>query len=130
MLVHDYECKSCGNISEHYIVNYDNIPDIIPCPVCNNVAHKIFSKAKTPITDAAWIRDVLEVVQKDSDKRHCQEFLHNPTRDNYKIWMKKEGVRHIEAGEKPGRPKPAPSQNVITEKLMKQRMRKRRIEIR
>ena len=129
MLVHDYECKSCGNISEYYIINSSKIPDTIPCPVCTNTAHKVFLKAKAPHTNAAWVRDVLEVVQKDSDEQHCQEFLKDPTKVNYKKWMAGEGVRHMEPGEKPRRPPSQPPAHVITEKIMQKRMNDRRIEI-
>lgn len=122
MLVHDYECRNCGNIFEYYIADSNNIPDITPCPVCNNGAYLVFLKAGTPITDAPWIRSVTEVVDKDPSKRHCQEFLKNPTRDNYKIWIRKEGFRHIEAGEKPGRPE---QKSITTEMLMEHRQKKR-----
>ena len=77
-----------------------------------------------------WIKSIREVVEKGSDKPHCQEFLKNPTRDNYKKWMKGEGLRHLEAGEKPGRPTPSPNTATTTDMLMKHRQEKRSLCLR
>ena len=55
---------------------------------------------KRDTVDAPWISTVLEVVEKGSDKPHCNEFLKHPTRANYNTWKNKEGVRHLEQGER------------------------------
>jgi hypothetical protein len=46
----------------------------------------------------SWMYKTLEVVNKDGG-RHCQEFLKNPNRDNYKGWLNGEGLRPLEEGE-------------------------------
>jgi len=106
-----------------------DFPNAIGCPVCNGKAYKIISIPGSNLASESpdWIKSITEVVQKDGGQ-HCQEFLKNPTRDNYKNWMNKEGVRHLEPGERT-RPKPSPPEHIITEKLLKKRMERRRIEI-
>lgn len=98
MIMHCYECKTCKEITER-LVDSSDIPDSIDCPVCCGFAKKIFIPSQTNPVDASWINTVLEVVDKDSGKPHCQEFLKHPTRSNYKGWMKGEGLRHLEDGE-------------------------------
>ena len=128
MISHDYECQSCKKITEHY-VDSDNIPDQILCPVCNNIANKVFLSAKSSMVNASWLCSVLEVVEKGSEKQHCNEFLKNPTRSNYGKWLKKEGIRHLESGERLT-PAPPPPEHIITEKLLEKRRERVRIEIR
>ena len=48
--------------------------------------------------DPMWLNGTLEVVNKDGGP-HCQDFLKNPNRSNYKSWMKGEGLRPLEEGE-------------------------------
>jgi len=104
MPLYDYECKRCGSITEK-IRSFDD--KIISCPKCNNgVAVRIMSSSKvnTANDDAEWIRSVTEVVEKGTDKPHCNEFLKNPTRTNLREWMKGEGLRHMDPNE--GKKKP------------------------
>jgi len=72
-----------------------------------------------------WIKSIREVVNKEGGS-HCQQFLKDPTRDNYKAWMTKEGIRHLEVGEKPGRPT---QREVTADDLMKHRKEKRSLTI-
>ena len=107
-------------------------PVTVQCPSCQGIASKIISIPGSNLASESppWIRSVLEVVEKNSGKRCCQEFLRNPTRDNYKKWMVGTGLRPLEAGEKPGRPDPTPETSVITEKLMRHRQEKRALCLR
>ena len=73
-----------------------------------------------------WIKSITEVVDKDSNKPHCKAFLKNPTRDNYKAWMKGEGVRHMESGENLSRPA---QKEITADQLMKYRREKRSLRI-
>lgn len=104
MPIYDFECTNpdCKNVSEH-VVNLGTSE--VSCPACGSPAAKIFSPmgAGTFNEDAAWIRSVLEVVAKDSTKPYTQEFLRRPTRANMQRWMRAEGIRHVEDGEKPAR---------------------------
>lgn len=99
MIIHEYQCELCEDVTEH-LVESDNIPDITHCPICNGNAVRIVSISHTAPVDSAWISDVLEVVNKKSPDAHCKEFLRHPTRSNYKAWMKGEGLRPLEDGER------------------------------
>ena len=50
-------------------------------------------------------------------------------RTNYKNWMKGEGLRPFDPGEKPNRPE-EPNQAHITNELMKMRQKRHRMEVR
>lgn len=76
--------------------------------------------------DAPWIRSVLEVVDKDSTKPHVVAFRENPTRTNYNLWMKGEGLRPLENGEK--RRKEDNTEKAV-EYLLKKRYERRAISI-
>lgn len=131
MILYQYQCQECNKISEQ-MFNMSACPDTAQCPFCQAVASKIISIPSQNLASESpdWVKSIVDVVEKGSNKPHCQEFLKNPTRDNYKIWKKLEGVRHLEAGEKPGRPKPTPEAHVITSMLMAARQKKRSIELR
>lgn len=107
-------------------------PATVKCPSCKGIARKIISIPGSNLASESpdWIKSIREVVEKDSDKPHCQEFLKDPTRDNYKKWMEGEGLRHLEAGEKPGRPTPSPDIAITTDMLMKHRQEKRQLCLR
>jgi hypothetical protein len=96
--------------------------------MCQGIARKIISIPGPNLASESpdWIKSIREVVDKDGGC-HCQEFLKDPTRDNYKKWMVGENVRHLETGEKPGRPAPTPKTHIITDKLMQRRQEKRAI---
>jgi putative FmdB family regulatory protein len=102
LIIKDYECRECGNVTEHYVKTPP--PATTQCPECNGVAEKIVTISQTIPIDAAWIHDVLAVVDKSGKKPHCNEFLKHPTRANMKAWMKGEGLRHRDPGE-PATPK-------------------------
>lgn len=131
LILYNFQCQQCNQVSEHFF-NMSDCPVTVQCKKCKGIAHKIISVSGPSLISESpdWIRSVLEVVEKGSDKQHCQEFLKDPTRDNYHKWMKGANVRHIEAGEKPGRPNSAPESSVITDMLMKHRQEKRALCLR
>jgi hypothetical protein len=92
-MLYDYEC-SCGLIQER-IEPPEKMK--VRCP-CGKMAKRIISAAKvyTANEDAPWLKTVLEVVSKDDDAPHVVRFRENPTRSNYKAWMKGEGLRPLE----------------------------------
>lgn len=128
MILYSFQCSECNEISEHFF-DIAICPRKIECPVCQGIAFKIISIPGPNIASGSpdWIKSIKGVVNKEGG-RHCQEFLRDPTRVNYQRWMKVEGVRHMEHGEKHGRPDPTPSTHVITEKLMQKRMENRKLE--
>jgi DNA-directed RNA polymerase subunit RPC12/RpoP len=126
MILVDMECNSCGYRFEKFIES-DIV--LIPCPKCNHWAKRIFTMNKVNIAlDTSWIKTVREVVDKDSKEPHTVEFLKNPTRENYHKWMKKEGIRPLENGEKPKKREKVDERKILKEVLEKDAKR-RRIEI-
>ena len=128
MPVFDYEC-SCGHTEERiesYSVNY------VVCPHCGGKAEKIISFTKVSIAnqDAAWIRSVRRVVEKDSGKLHSERFLKEPTRTNYHRWMKSEGVRPLEANEKPAKVNEKEAHNKIVKEVYYKHRKRCSISIR
>ena len=124
MPIYDTECRECG-FEQEVISGVDEYP---PCSKCGGPTNRLIS-ARGPNCaneDAAWIRDVLEVVDKEGGP-HCQRFLHNPTRRNYLRWKAEEGVRHFEPGEKPVTKLPDPAR--IKHYLMTKLQKRRRIEV-
>ena len=99
MILKDYECQECGNISEVFITGI--APKAGICPDCKGKTVKIVSMSQTSPVDPGWLNSTLSVVDKHNPEPHCTEFLKHPTRANYKNWMKGEGLRHLETGEKP-----------------------------
>ena len=91
-------CKSCDNEFE-VIAGYDE--EILPCEKCGKDAKRIisFNKVNTINDDAQWIKDCLEVVDKESINPVDVAFCKNPSRSNYKAWMKENNLRPMEPGE-------------------------------
>jgi putative FmdB family regulatory protein len=99
MPIYEYLCDDCGGTEER-IYPVTNIRKSVKCR-CGGKAKRIITASGhfTANQDAAWIRSVREVVSKDPRKKHCQEFLKNPTRQNYHNWMKQEGLRPLDKNE-------------------------------
>lgn len=126
LVVRDFRCKECNAIKED-IVDVESMNT--QCE-CGGVAEKIFSVRNTAPNDAAWISSVRDVVDKNPDKPHCQDFLKHPTRSNYENWKKKEGLRHLEPGEKPPQPESRESRKArIKPKLMEKLKEREAVEI-
>ena len=106
MPVYDMECRNpeCG-------LNFEVVAgmnEMVECPTCGFECDRLIgvSGVNTANQDAAWLKSVHEVVDKQSDKPETREFLKNPTRDNYHRWMKAEGIRPFESGERTRPEKP------------------------
>jgi len=84
--------------------------------------------------EAPWLNSVLDVVAKDSDKPHTKAFLAEPTRTNYKKWMKAEGIRPLENGEQHAsrvmqQQREAEFERSAVENAMRRLQERRRIEM-
>jgi putative FmdB family regulatory protein len=105
MPLYDYECEdgSCCALFE----TLAGIDEHVECPYCGFSAKRLISVSGVNVAnqDAEWIRSVTEVVDKDSNKPATREFLKEPTRKNYHAWMKSEGIRPYEPGERKTPPK-------------------------
>lgn len=99
MPIFDFQCDKCGAIFEQYV--HDATIPYVTCRECKDGhAAKQFSFRSAYKEDANWLASVLEVVDKDSDKPHVRKFLENPTRTNWRNWMKGEGLRPLENNER------------------------------
>ena len=91
-------CKSCKTEFE-VIAGYSE--EILPCEKCGKDAKRIisFNKVNTINNDASWIRDCLEVVDKESINPIDRAFLKDPSRRNLEAWKKENNLRPMEPGE-------------------------------
>ncbi len=104
-------------------------PRNIKCSSCEGKAQKIICIPGSDNTKESpdWVKSIIEVVDKEGGA-HCQQFIKNPTRENLNNWMKTEGVRHFEPGEKLSRPK-VPDVSVMADKIMQKRKKDHMIEV-
>lgn len=98
MPIYDYECQDpkCGYLETDRFAHIDE--QELKCPKCNNTSKRIISLSGIHCAndDAAWIRSVTEVVEKDPSCKASMQFLKNPTRTNYKRWLDAKNLRHVE----------------------------------
>jgi hypothetical protein len=126
--IYQVKCPECGKEDE-VITNVDNRETA--CRFCSGGRTARVPAVRGPglaNEDTPWVRSVLEVVDKESKAPHVVEFLKNPTRSNMRAWMKKEGIRHWESGEKPRKFEFDESRHA--EKVMEMKIRRERYEIR
>lgn len=128
MPLYNYECPDCGVIIEK-VFKLKRCPRHIKCSVCKGKARKIICIPGADNTKESpdWVKSIIEVVDKEGGA-HCQRFIKNPTRKNLETWMKVEGVRHFEPGEKFSKPK-APDLSGMADAIMKKRKKDHTIEV-
>jgi hypothetical protein len=133
MILADFECLGCKKITEA-IVPMGSVA--VKCPDCGDDAKRIISFGRGPDAgrdDPAWIKSVVDVVDKDSQKPHVKAFVRNPTRRNYHAWMKGEGLRPLEneRGAPPvyRKPREAFDHNRVAAEVARRRQERNRIEI-
>jgi hypothetical protein len=100
--IYDFECRS-HHVTEHLVHPERKKVD---CSVCGKVAKRIISVTGQYMgnQDAPWLKSTLEVVDRSNPAPHVQAFVKNPTRANYKAWMKREGIRPMDHSEHGGPP--------------------------
>ena len=100
MPVYDFQCKACGFIKEYIMSIKDSEELGCTCRKCCGDMDKIISASKQYCgnDDASWLKSVTEVVDPTTG-RAASEFSKNPTRSNYKAWMKESGIRPLENNE-------------------------------
>ena len=131
MPIYDFECQ-CGRIFESIVpVNCTESE----CEECGMPAKRIISVAGQYCSnqDARWLKTVLEVVDKDSKKPADVEFRNNPTRENYKRWMKENKIRPVDYSVNGGPPTytrpPEPDLRKLGDELYRKHRERKRIEI-
>lgn len=121
MPAYDYRCTQCDLIHETFYRMNDK-PKTIPCPECGGESVSHPSIGAILGDEAAWLNSVREVVD-PSGGEHCQRFLRDPSRANYKDWMQKSNLRHLEPGEerraKPSKAEREREKKARTDKAMK-----------
>jgi hypothetical protein len=134
MPIYDYQCSNpaCNEITES-VESIDT--ECIICPKCHYMAARMFSPMGTVrfADDAAWLKTVLEVVDKDSKAPHVVAFLKDPTRSNYRAWMKGEELRPRDPAERPHKmtEKEARADHQRrTEYAMQRHIERKRLEVR
>ena len=127
MPLYDQECTECGYEFEVFAGMEE---DVHPCEICGAPSKRLITCGGIFVSnqDAGWLKSVVDVVDKDSDKPHCVEFRKNPTRANYHRWMKGEGLRPLEPGEKLIRPDP-PNEEKINKEVWEKHRKRMAIEI-
>jgi len=125
MPLYDYECTICGKTTESI---QSVAQSCIKCE-CGAVAKRIISCSGhfTANEDTGWLKTVPEVIDRDTKNPVAKEFVKNPTRSNYKAWMKSEGIRPMERNE-PTKPPPADLSRV-RKRVWEKHQRRNRIEI-
>ncbi len=132
MIAADFECRK-GHIHEAFV---ERGTASRKCPSCGGRARRIISLGMvyTGNQDAPWLKSVLEVVDRDNPAPHVQAFVRNPTRENYRAWMKGEGIRpmdHTERGGPPlARKPPEPDLTGLMRKVTEAHFSRKRIEVR
>ena len=95
MPLYDFACRQCGCVFEAMAAMDGGD---MPCP-CGGLAARLVSVGGGYRADADWIASVTAVVEKDSAKPHVRAFLADPSRANYRRWMRGEGIRPMEPGD-------------------------------
>lgn len=98
MPLYDFRCEQCETTAEHMAEADEKARR---CEDCGGLMNRLLSWRDSNVLreEAPWLRTVLDVVSKESTKPEVLEFRRNPTRSNYKRWMKAEGIRPHEPGE-------------------------------
>jgi hypothetical protein len=127
-VIWDFSCK-CGNMEEHLV---DRNSETFECQKCGGVMQKVFTPHGSYLREEApWLKSVLDVVDKEDTRPFTLEFRQDPTRTNYKKWMKGSGLRPLEPGEENYRKETDPRQHErMVDYLMKKKQERERVEIR
>lgn len=100
MPLYDFECRVCGRTYEA-LAAMDRSEGLC---ACGGSARRLVGVGAAYRADADWIESVTAVVEKDSPKPHVRAFLAEPSRANYRKWLRGEGLRPQDDGES----RPAP----------------------
>ena len=125
MPLYEFQCLYCNYVFEAIT----HIDEKCMCPECMSKTKRLISASGVNVfnNDAGWIKDVIEVVDKEGGIA-CQRLIKDPSRENYKAWMKDEGVRHLEDGESR---KPVPVDLTrVNKEVMEKHMARNRLEVR
>jgi len=129
--LYDFECPKCG-VYEDFA---DPEEKVKFCHKCHSTAKRIISfgdSAYLGNQSPAWMKSVLDVVDKENKAPHVQAFVKNPTRENYKAWMRGEGIRpadHTEGGGPPTYKRPERDERKIVDELYRRHRERKSISL-
>lgn len=125
MPIFDVFCETC-NVQSEVI----SAPGVLLCPHCNQPARRLWSAGNVDRFSERpdWIRSITDVIAPDDPNPHAREFRNNANRENYSVWLKSTGMRHLEPGEKPRRPE-GPNMDRVRREVFNNLIKRRRIEI-
>lgn len=127
MPTYPFRCETCNREIEH-VCRMAERPNRIACMVCGGVMTQVPSLPAVMGDEAAWLKSVTEVVNKDGGE-HCQRFLRDPNRANYKAWMKGENLRPMEPGEQTWKRPPKRDRRKVVDEVMKKRQQRNAIAV-
>ena len=130
MPIYEFSCPICDNREDRFV--WPGF-EWVPCSRCQGDMRKQFSFGQSqPIQENAnWLPSVLEVVDKESNDPVDRAFLKDPTRTNYKNWMRHHNLRPLEneRGGPPTAKNPKHDLKSITDYCYEQKRKRERIEI-
>jgi hypothetical protein len=127
MPIFQLKCQSCGNEFERICPVKSRLFQNCECGGWTKTIPAVHG-ANCFNDSAGWIKSVTEVVSKDDPRPHVQAFLKDPTRSNYRAWMKGEGLRPLENGEKSEKFKFDAERHAG--KIMEEKIKRERYEVR
>lgn len=120
MPTYELKCDNCHLLADITCKIADRPQSGVDCPDCSGTLRRQVEKTSVRGEEAAWLRSTAEVADPDGGQ-HCQEFIQDPTRSNYRAWMKGEGLRPMEPGEE--------KRKVITDKERKESRHQTRVDL-
>ncbi len=106
MPLYDFACRVCGRVFEA-MAPMDRSEEVC---CCGGSAKRLLSVGRGYRADADWLPSVTAVVDKTSCAPHVRAFLAEPSRVNYRRFLRGEGIRPQEPGEERARcPDPGPA---------------------
>ena len=122
MPLYDFTCRVCGRTFE-VLAALDGDEEIC---ACGGSARRLVSVGRGYRADGDWLASVAAVAEKDSDKPHVRAFVAEPSRANYRRFLRGEGIRPQESGEERGR-RPDPGPALSREVLERHKARRGRV---
>ncbi len=99
MPLYDFACRVCGREFEA-MAPMDQPEEVC---ACGGLAKRLLSVGRGYRADADWLPSVTAVVDKESSAAHVRAFLAEPSRANYRRFLRGEGIRPQEPGEERAR---------------------------
>jgi hypothetical protein len=105
MPIYEYTCQKCEGLTEMILtisaMEEQDETGKEKCQCGGELKHTPAASGQyCGNNEASWLRDAVDVADKDSGCLATREFIKNPTRRNHRAWMEAQGLRPLEDGEK------------------------------